>query len=321
MMHRYLCMAAIAVAPTLAAAQSTTTGAGQTFPNKPVRLIVPASPGGGLDIMARMLGQAMFPAWGQAVVVDNRPGAGVMLGVEVAAKAAPDGYTVLVVNANLASNAVMQQKTGVVNELSAVSMLATLPNALSVPAASPAKTTSEFIALAKTAKLTFGTAGTGTLGHVFGEMLKLAVGADMVHVPYKGGGPVMAALIGAQVNAAVVSVASTVPHLKAGRVRLLAVTGKKRANVAPDIPTFAETVPGLELDGWIGLLVPRGTPRAVVATLNASAHKVIETADMRQRLAVQGYDVQTSTPEEFSALIRAELAKYAKVIREANIRE
>ena len=303
----------IAAIPSIAVAQ--------VFPTKSVRLIVPASPGGGLDIMARMLSQALFPVWGQAVVVDNRPGAGVMLGVEVAAKAAPDGYTMLVVNANLASNAVMQQKLTVVNDLSAVTMLATLPNALSVPASSPAKTTSEFIALAKSSKLTFGTAGAGTLGHVFGEMLKLASGTDMVHVPYKGGGPVMAALIGAQVNAAVVSVASTVPHMKAGRVRLLAVTGKKRAGVAPEIPTFAETLPGLELDGWIGLLVPKGVSRAVVAMLNASAHKVIESADMRQRLAVQGYDVQTSTPEEFSVLIRAELVKYAKVIREANIRE
>ncbi len=318
---RRLCWFAIAMMPTLTIAQSASTGSGQAFPTKSVRLIVPASPGGGLDIMARMLGQALYPVWGQAVVVDNRPGAGVMLGVEVAAKAAPDGYTALVVNANLASNAVMMQKLGVVNELSAVTILATLPNALSVPASSPAKTTSEFIALVKSSPLTFGTAGAGTLGHVFAEMLKLAVGANMTHVPYKGGGPVMAALIGAQVNSAVVSVASTVPHLKAGRVRMLAVTGTRRAGVAPDIPTFAETVPGLSLDGWIGLLVPKGTPRAVVATLNASAHKVIETADMRSRLAVQGYDVQTSTPEEFGALIRAELAKYAKVIREANIRE
>jgi len=293
----------------------------QGYPTKSVRVIVPASPGGGLDIMARMLGQGLFPAWGQAVVVDNRPGAGVMLGVEVAAKAAPDGYTALVVNANLASNAVMQQKLAIVNELSAVTLLATLPNALSVPASSPAKTTSEFIALAKSSKLTFGTAGAGTLGHVFAEMLKPAVGADMIHVPYKGGGPVMAALTGAQVNSAVVSVASTVPHMKSGRVRMLAVTGTKRAGVAPEIPTFSETVPGLALDGWIGLLVPKGTPRAVMAALNASVHKVINDAGMRQRLADQGYDVQSSTAEEFDKVIRADLAKYAKVIREANIRE
>jgi tripartite-type tricarboxylate transporter receptor subunit TctC len=293
----------------------------QGYPTKSVRVIVPASPGGGLDIMARMLGQGLFPLWGQAVVVDNRPGAGVMLGVEVAAKAAPDGYTALVVNANLASNAVMQQKPAIVNELSAVTLLATLPNALSVPASSPAKTTSEFIALAKSSKLTFGTAGAGTLGHVFAEMLKLAVGADMIHVPYKGGGPVMAALTGAQVNSAVVSVASTVPHMKSGRVRMLAVTGTKRAGVAPEIPTFSETVPGLALDGWIGLLVPKGTPRAVMAALNASVHKVINDAGMRQRLADQGYDVQSSTAEEFDKVIRADLAKYAKVIREANIRE
>ena len=293
----------------------------QAYPAKPVRVIVPASPGGGLDIMARMLGQSLFAVWGQAVVVDNRPGAGVMLGVEVAAKAAPDGYTALVVNANLASNAVMQQKLNVVNDLSAVSMLATLPNALSVPASSSAKTTSEFITLAKSSKLTFGTAGTGTLGHVFAEMLKLSAGLDMIHVPYKGGGPVMAALTGAQVNAGVVSVASTVPHMKAGRVRMLAVTGTKRASVAPEIPTFAETVPGLILDGWIGLLVPKGTPRAVVDTLNASVHQVLSDANLRQRLADQGYDVQSSTPEEFDKVIRTDITNYAKVMREANIHE
>jgi tripartite-type tricarboxylate transporter receptor subunit TctC len=309
-----MAVAIAGVVPTLAVAQA--------YPTKSVRVIVPASPGGGLDIMARMLGQSLFGVWGQVVVVDNRPGAGVMLGVEVASKAAPDGYTALVVNANLASNAVMQQKLNIVNDLSSVTMLATLPNALSVPASSPAKTTSEFITLAKSSsKLTFGSAGAGTLGHVFAEMLKLAVGADMIHVPYKGGGPVMAALTGAQVNAAVVSVASTVPHMKSGRVRMLAVTGTKRASVAPEIPTFAETVPGLALDGWIGLLVPKGTPRAVMASLNASVHKVINEAGMRQRLADQGYDVQSSTPEEFDKVIRADLAMYAKVIREANIRE
>ena len=307
--------------PCVAVAHAASTDSGQGYPRKPVRVIVPASPGGGLDIMARMLGQSLFAVWGQAVVVDNRPGAGVMLGVEVAAKAAPDGYTALVVNTNLASNAVMAQKLGVVNELQAVTMLATLPNALSVPGVSPAKTTSEFIALAKTSKLTFGTAGTGTLGHVFGEMLKLNIKADMIHVPYKGGGPVMAALTGAQVNAAVVSVASTVPHMKTGRVRLLAVTGSKRAGVAPDVPTFAETIPGMVLDGWIGLLVPKGTPRAVIGALNASVHKVLGDAVVRQRLVDQGYDVQSSTPEELDKIIRADLAMYARVIREANIRE
>jgi tripartite-type tricarboxylate transporter receptor subunit TctC len=295
--------------------------AAQPFPNKPVRVIVPASPGGGLDIMARTIGQPLYALWGQPVVVDNRPGAGVMLGVEVAAKAAPDGYTALVVNANLPSNAVMQNKLAMVGELTPVSMLATLPNALSVPAASPAKTTREFIALAKTSSLTFGTAGAGTLGHVFAEMFKRAVGADMIHVPYKGGGPVMAALTGAQVQSAVVSVASTVPHVKAGRVRMIAVTGSKRAGVAPEIPTFAEAVPGLILDGWIGMLVPKGTLPAVMAALNSSLHKVLNDATTRQRLTDQGYDVQASTPQELDKVIRADLAMYAKVMREANIRE
>ncbi len=308
-------------AHAVAFAQASPAGAGAAYPVKSVRLIVPASPGGGLDIMARMLGQSLYAVWGQAVVVDNRPGAGVMLGVEVASKAAPDGYTALVVNANLASNAVMQHKPTIVNDLTAVTLLATLPNVLSVPASSPAKTAGEFIALAKASKQTFGTAGAGTLGHVFAEMLKLSTGADMIHVPYKGGGPVMAALTGAQISAAVVSVASTVPHVKAGRVRMLAVTGTKRAHIAPDIPTFAETVPGLILDGWIGLLAPKGTPRTVMAALSASVHKVLTDATLRQRLGDQGYDVQTSTAEDLDKVMRTDLAKYAKAIREANIRE
>lgn len=288
------------------------------YPTKPVRLIVPAAPGGGLDIMARMLAQALYAPWGQPVVVDNRPGAGVMVGVEVAAKGAPDGYTALVVNANLASNAVLQNKLAVVDALSPVTLLATLPNALSVPGSSPAKTTAEFITLAKASKLNFGTAGTGTLGHVFGEMIKLAIGADLTHVPYKGGGPVMAALTGAQVNSAVVSVASTVPHMKTGRVRLLAVTGTKRATVAPEIPTFAETIPGLSLDGWIGFFVPKGTPPATVNAMNAALHKVLD-ANLRQRLSEQGYDPQVSTPRELDGVVRADLAMYAKVIKAANI--
>jgi len=315
-LRRGLMLTAAFVIPAIPASVNA-----QQYPSKSVRLIVPASPGGGLDIMARTVGQPLYTIWGQSVVVDNRPGAGVMLGAEVAAKAAPDGYTVLIVNANLASNAVMQQKLGVVNELVPVTMLATLPNALSVPASSPAKTTGEFIVLAKSSKLTFGTAGAGTLGHVFAEMLKLQTGSDMVHVPYKGGGPVMAALTGAQVSAGVVSVASTVPHMKAGRVRMLAVTGSKRAGVAPEIPTFSEIMPGLVLDGWIGLLVPKGTPPAVIAALNSSVHKVIAASDTRQRLITQGYDVQSSTPDELGTVVRADLAKYAKVIREANIRE
>lgn len=312
-MKRLLVLVLGLLAPSLALAQ--------TFPSKSVRVIVPASPGGGLDLMARTIGQPLFTLWGQAVVVDNRPGAGVMVGVDVAAKATPDGYTVLVVNANLASNAVMQQKVGVVNELAPVSLLATLPNALSVPASSPAKTTAEFIMLAKSSKLTFATAGNGTLGHVFAEMLKLAIRSDMVHVPYKGGGPVMAALTGAQVNAGIVSVASTVPHMKAGRVRMLAVTSATRASIAPDIPTFVETVPGLVLEGWIGLLVPKATPTPVVNSLNTAIRTVLAEMATRQRLVEQGYEVQSSTPVELDKRVRADLSKYAKVIREANVRD
>jgi len=294
--------------------------AGQPYPTRPVRVIVPASPAGGLDIMARVVGQPLAAMWGQPVVVDNRPGAGVMLGTEMASKAAPDGYTLLMINANLAPNAILHDKLAVVNNLTAVIKIADLPNALSVPASLPVGSMKELVALAKTSRLTYGSAGHGTVGNILAEMLKLAIGADITHVPYKGGGPVMVALTGGQVSMGIVSLASTMGQMKAGRVKILGVSSGKRSRLAPDIPTIGETVPGVELESWVGLLAPAGTPAPILRAVNAAVLKAIAMPDVQQRLVDQGYDVQGGSPEEFAALIRSDVKRYSRVIREARIK-
>jgi len=296
------------------------TSVAQGYPTRPVRVIVPASPAGGLDIMARVVGQPLAAMWGQPVVVDNRPGAGVMLGTEMASKAAPDGYTLLMINANLAPNAILHDKLAVVNNLTAVIKIADLPNALSVPASLPVGSMKELVALAKTSRLTYGSAGHGTVGNILAEMLKLAIGADITHVPYKGGGPVMVALTGGQVSMGIVSLASTMGQMKAGRVKILGVSSGKRSRLAPDIPTIGETVPGVELESWVGLLAPAGTPAPILRAVNAAVLKAIAMPDVRQRLVDQGYDVQGGSPEEFAALIRSDVKRYSRVIREARIK-
>jgi len=254
------------------------------------------------------------------VVVDNRPGAGVMLGTEMASKAAPDGYTMLMINANLAPNAILHDKLPVVKNLTAVIKIADLPNALSVPASLPVGSMKELVALARSSRLTYGSAGHGTVGNILAEMLKLAIGADITHVPYKGGGPVMVALTGGQVSMGIVSLASTMAHMKAGRVKILGVSSGKRSRLAPDIPTIGETVKGVELESWVGLLAPAGTPAQVIRTVNAAVLKAIALPDVQQRLVDQGYDVQGGTPQEFAKLIQSDVGKYSRVIREAGIK-
>ena len=293
----------------------------QGYPVKSVRIIVPAAPAGGLDIMARVVGQPLAAMWGQPVVVDNRPGAGVMLGTEMASKAPPDGYTMLMINANLAPNAILHDKLSVVKNLTAVIKIADLPNALAVPTASTANSMKDLVALAKSSKLTYSSAGHGTVGNILAEMLKLAIGApDLVHVPYKGGNPAMTALVGGQVSMGIVSLASTMAHVKSGRVKILAVSSSKRSRLAPEIPTIGETVKGVELESWVGLLAPTGTSPQVIREVNASVLKAVAMPDVQQRLVGEGYDVQGGTPDEFNKLIQSDIAKYSKVIRAANIR-
>ena len=306
-----LCLGLPAAAPT---------GAAELYPSKAVRLIVPAAPSGGLDIMARVVGQPLSALWGQSVVVDNRPGAGIMLGTEVAAKSAPDGYTLIMLNANLAPNAILHDKLAVLKGLAGVIKIADLPNALSVTASLPVKSMKELVALARSSRLAYSSAGHGTVGNISAEMLKLAIGADITHVPYKGGNPAMTALLSGEVALSIVSLASTMSFAKAGRVKVLAVTSSQRSRLAPDIPTIAETVKGVELESWVGLLAPAGTPPAVIRALNAAVLKVVATPEVQQRLVDQGYDVRGGTPAEFDKLIQDDIVKYSKVIREAGIR-
>lgn len=291
----------------------------QAYPGKSVRIIVPAAPSGGLDIMARVVGQPLAVMWGHPVVVDNRPGAGVMLGTEIASRATPDGYTMLMVNANLAPNAILHDKLPVVKGLTAIIKIADLPNALSVPAQLPVHSMEELIALAKSSPLTYGSAGHGTVGNILAEMLKLATGTNITHVPYKGGGPVMVAVTGGQVSFGIVSLASTMAHAKAGRVRILGISSSRRSRLAPNIPTIGETVAGVELESWVGLLAPAGTPQSAIGTVNAAVLKAIAMPEVHQRLVAQGYDVQGGSAQEFDRLIQSDIAKYAKVIREARI--
>lgn len=292
----------------------------QDYPAKTVRLIVPAAPGGGLDIMARAVGQDLSVLWGQSVVVDNRPGAGILIGTETAARATPDGYTLLMVNSNLAPNLILHDKLDVGKRLTGVAKIANLPTALAVNPSLPAKSVAELIALAKTTRLAYSTTGHGTTSNIAGEMLKLATKTDITHVPYKGGSPAMTAIISGQVGLGFASLASARAHADAGRVKILAVASAQRSQLAPDVPTLNETVPGVVLETWVGLVAPAGVPRPVLNKVNAALLKVLQGPETAKRLANRGYDLQPGSPEGMNQLIRSDIATFSRVIREAKIR-
>ncbi len=297
----------------------------QAYPTKPVRLIVPFAPGGGADIMARTLGQKLSELWGQQVIVDNRGGGGTIIGTELAVKSPPDGYTLLLANIALALNPGLHAKLpyDAVKHLAPVILIASQPSALVVTPSLPVNSVKELIALAKTrtAKLNFASSGNGGVGHVAGEMFKNAIGADMVHIPYKGGGPAAIDVMGGQVPIAFISLPTVMSHMKSGKLKVLAVTDSKRPASAPDIPTVSETLPGFQVDNWIGLLAPGTAPRDLIVKLNADVLKAIKLPETRERLSSQGFDVQGSTPERFASVIQSDIAKYTKVIRAAGIRE
>jgi len=292
----------------------------QEYPAKAVRLIVPASPGGGLDIMARAVGQDLSPMWGQPVVVDNRPGAGILVGTEMASKATADGYTLLMVNANLAPNLVLHNRLDVGKRLTGVAKIASLPTALAVNVTLPVKSVEELIALAKSSRLAYSTTGVGTTSNICGEMLKLAAKVDITHVPYKGGNPAMTAIISGQVAMGFASLASASVLAKAGRIKILAIASAKRSRFAPDIPTIAETVPGVVLETWVGMVAPAGVPKRILRKINADLLKAIAMPATSRRLTDLGYDLAPGTPEEMNKLIQSDIATFTRVIREAHIR-
>jgi tripartite-type tricarboxylate transporter receptor subunit TctC len=300
--------------------------AAQPYPAKSIRFIVPFPPGGSADILARAIGQKAGEGLGQSVVVENRPGAGTAIGAEALAKSAPDGYAIMIGTVSShAINPALNPKLPFdpVKDFTPVSLVASIPFAMIVHPSVPAKTVQEFVALAraKPGTLNYSSAGSGTSNHLAGELLKSMAGIDIVHVPYKGSAPALNDLISGQVALMFDLVLTAAPHVKSGAVRGLAVTGAKRSSALPDLPTVAESgIPGYEVSAWFGIFAPAGVPQPVVQRLNAEFVKALREPDLRQRLASQGAEPLTSTPDEFAAYLRAEIDKWAKVVKAAGMK-
>ena len=298
----------------------------QTYPAKPVRLIVPFPPGGSADILARAIGQKAGEGLGQQFIVDNRPGAGTAIGAEALARSAPDGYTVMIGTVSShAINPALNPKLPFhpVKDFTPVSLVATIPFAMIVHPSVPARNVQEFIALAraKPGSLNYSSAGSGTSNHLSGELLKSMSGIDIVHVPYKGSAPALNDLIAGQVSLMFDLVLTAAPHIKSGAVRGIAVTSAQRSSALPELPTVAESgVPGYEVSAWFGIFGPAGLPAAVAQRLNAEFVKAVQQPDLRQRLASQGAEPLTSTPEEFASYLRSEIDKWAKVVKASGMK-
>ncbi len=297
----------------------------QAYPSKPIRLIVPFAPGGSNDIVARIIGHKLGESMGQQVITDNRGGASGIVGTDLAAKAAPDGYTMLMMSLTLAVNPSLFKKLPYDTEkdLLPVSLVASAPLILVVHPSMPVKTLKDFIAHAKAnpGKLNFGSGGTGTTPHLAGEMLKSMAGLQMTHVPYKGGGPALADLMGGQLQLMLENIPSTLPFVKSGKLRVLALSGLKRSSLVPDVPTLDESgLKGYEIVGWNGLFLPAGTPNAIVTRLHTETVKALAAADIKERLTGMGAEGVGSTPAQFAAFMKSEIKKWAQVARDAGLR-
>ena len=311
--------AALAIALTCAS-----SAAAQDYPNRPIRLIVPQSAGGSTDLIARLLAQKMSDTLGQTIVVDNRPGAGSVNGTETAAKAAPDGYTLLTVAASFTITPALHKKLPFdsVRDFAPISQVATLPHILIVHPSVPVKSVKDVIALAKAkpGELNVATSGIATSTHLAAELFMHLTGTRMVTVPYKGGSPSMTAMLAGQCQLNFAAMSTAIPHVRAGKVRAIAVSSGKRSVTAPEFPTIAEAgVPGYEHSSWVGLLAPAKTPRPIVARLSAEAIKAAEAPDTKPYLLKSGMEPVGSTSAEFASLIKTEIAKWEKVVKAAGI--
>jgi tripartite-type tricarboxylate transporter receptor subunit TctC len=299
---------------------------GQAYPAKPVRLIVPFPPGGAVDYYARTVQNRLADTLGQPIVIENRTGAGGMVGAELVAKSPPDGYTLLVGNiAALAINVGIYSKMPYdpVKDLTPILRTVAVDYVMVVHPSVPAKTTAELIAYAKAnpGKLSYGSAGSGSAPHLSAELLKARAGIDMVHVPFKGGGPMVTDLLGGQIQVVIGDQANLMPHVKAGKLRALAVGTLTRSPTYPDLPTIAESgYPGFEARAWQGIAGPAGLPPDIARQLNAAFVKVMAMPDVRARLVEGGLDPIVSSPEEFGEFIRAEIAKWSKVAKDVGAR-
>jgi tripartite-type tricarboxylate transporter receptor subunit TctC len=312
-------------AALLAAALATSAARAQTYPTHPIKFVVPYPAGGAADILARVVGQKLADRLGQPVVIDNRPGAGTAIGTDLVAKAPPDGYTILMGTVSShAINPALNTNVGYdpVKDFAPISLVASLPFILDVHPSVPATSVAELIALAKAqpGKLNFASAGNGTSNHLAGELIKQMAGVDIVHVPYRGSAPALSDVIAGQVTMMFDLTITSLPQIEAKQVRALAITTPKRSQLAPDLPTVAESgLPGYAVDAWFGVFAPAGTPKPVVDRLNAETVAAMKLPDVRERLASQGAEPLTSTPGEFADYVKTEAAKWAKLVRDSGM--
>lgn len=314
----------LAVAMLIAASMQPLLG--QDYPEKTIRIIVPYSPGGTADMLARTMGQKMAESLGQQVIIDNRPGAGGNIGADLAAKAAPDGYTMLmgtVATHAINPNLYPKMPYDAAKDFAPIVLVATLPNLLVVNPSVPARNVKELIALAKAkpGELAFASAGNGTSQHLSGELFKKMTGVDMTHVPYKGSAPAVTDLVGGQVQLMFDNIPSSLPQVRAGKLRALAVTGPRRSPVLPDLPTVSEAgLTGFSMTSWFALFAPAGTPAKILLRLNKAAGRAIASKELRQQWMAQGIEPAGGTSEQLDAFRRIEAPKWEKIVRDSGAR-
>jgi tripartite-type tricarboxylate transporter receptor subunit TctC len=306
-----------AVVPGIATAQSS-------YPTKPVRIIVPFPPGGGNDLLARLIGQKLGEMWNQAVIVDNKPGGNTIVGTEALARAAPDGYTLMLTSSShVIIPSLLNLPFDAIKDFTPVTTVSLSELVLAVNPEVPAKTVQELIALAKAkpGQLNFASGGSGNPNHLAGEMFNSMTGTKIVHVPYKGGGPALNDLVGGQVQMFFVASAVVLPFIKTGKLRALAISGDHRLAALPDVPTFTEAgLSNFDIGQWYAILAPAGTPTGIVDKVAADVAKVLAMPDVKEKLAAQGMDPYVTTPAQLGDLMNKDLARYAKLIKSANIK-
>jgi len=315
------CAAAGANTPVLGAAPEPQAA---VYPTRPVRFVVPFSAGGPTDILARIVGQKLTEGWGQQVLIDNRPGAGSTLGTDIVAKANPDGYTVLVTTSGHAINPALYRKLPFdsVRDFAPITLVNSAPLMLVVHPAVPARTIKELVAAARTqpGQLAYASSGSGGISHLAGHLFMTMAGIQLTHVPYKGMAPAVSDVLGGQVAMVFPDPILAMPHVKAGKLRALGITGAKRLRLSPEIPTIAEAgVTGYDVSVWYGALAPAGTPASVIQRLHADIARVVNLPEVRERLINEGGEPGGNTPEQFGALVRADLLKWSKVVKDSGV--
>ncbi len=325
-LHRTLFAAALVWAAAPVFAQQKPAGLPGNYPNKPIRVIVPASPGGGTDIVSRIVGQRLGERWGTAVVIENRGSAvGGVVGMDIAAKATPDGYTLLAVSASAVLNAALVNKTAVDQRVAFVPIvqLTTQPYLLAIPSSVPSQSVAEFVALAKAkpGALNYASAGNGSMSHLGGELFNSLAGVNLAHIPYKGTGPALTDLLGGQVQMLFAGGISVTPQIKSGRLRVLGQSALTRTRLLPNIPTIAESgLPGFELNGWYGWLAPTGTPPAIVQALNREIVQILNAPEMLEKFAGDGSEPAPGTPEQLRALFNRDIEKWTTLFARMKVK-